>query len=171
LPLENVRFNDRFGRPLPPDLREQLVTAVMAAIAHPKANIDAVLHRAEAIARKVGDGDIDDLSHYATKVLFAVSRKEDFKDRREPIASRPPKAMEILVGPATEGSHSAIEARVLLHELLAQLLPLDREVYVRWREGWNHREISEDLGISQVSSRFRLARPKKKLESLTRSGR
>jgi DNA-directed RNA polymerase specialized sigma24 family protein len=169
--LENVQFTDRLGRPLPPNLREQLVAAVIAAIAHPKANIDAVLNRAEAIARKVGDGDIDDLSHYATKALFAVSRKEGIKDQREAIAFRPPKAMEILVGPATEGSHSAIEARVLLQELLAQLLPLDQEVYLRWREGWNHREISQDLGISQVSSRFRLARAKKKLESLTRSGR
>jgi DNA-directed RNA polymerase specialized sigma24 family protein len=169
--LENVQFTDRFGRPLPANLREQLVAAVMAAIAHPKANIDAVLHRAEAIARKVGDGEVDDLPHYATKALFAVSRKEDLKDKRNPIAVQPPQVMEVLVSAATEGSPSAIEARVLLQELLAQLLPMDQDVYIHWREGWNHREISQDLGISQVSSRFRLARAKKKLKSLTQSGR
>jgi DNA-directed RNA polymerase specialized sigma24 family protein len=58
-----------------------------------------------------------------------------------------------------------------LQELLGQLWPLDREIYLRWREGWSHREIARDLSISETSSWFRLARAKKKLKSLTTSGR
>jgi len=171
--LENIQFTDRFGRPLPPTLREQLVTAVLRAIAHPKANIDAVVDRAQAIGRIVGDGEknIDDLLRYATKALFAVSRKEDLKQKQEPVMLEPPSRMQILVGAAIDGSDSAIEARILLQELLGQLWPLDREIYLRWREGWSHREIARDLNISETSSWFRLARAKKKLKSLTTSGR
>lgn len=48
--LDHVQFTDRFGRPLPPKLHGQLVQCVMSAIAHPKADIEAVLKRARAIA-------------------------------------------------------------------------------------------------------------------------
>ena len=72
--LDHVQFTDRFGRPLPPKLRDQLVECVISVIAHPKADVEAVLNRARAIAQRAAEGQIEDLRHYATKALFAVSR-------------------------------------------------------------------------------------------------
>jgi len=163
--LDHVQFTDRLGRPLPPKLREQIVECVMSAIAHPKADIDAVLQRAKTIARRAADGQIEDVQHYATKALFAVSRKTSLKREREPVASQAPRQMEILAGAAVEASPSALEDRVLLRELLGSLPESDREVLIRYIEGWEHNEIANDLGISEATSWFRLRRAKKKLAS------
>jgi DNA-directed RNA polymerase specialized sigma24 family protein len=73
--------------------------------------------------------------------------------------------MEILIGSTGERSEAAIEARLLLEELLGKLLPMEREVYVRHVEGWKHPEIAEELGISLTMSWFRLTCAKKKLAS------
>ncbi|MGI8958541.1 MAG: hypothetical protein ACR2IV_02035 [Bryobacteraceae bacterium] len=86
--LDHVQFTDRFGRPIPQKLRDQLVECVISAIAHPKADIEAVLKRAQTIARRAADGQIEDVRHYATKALFAVSRKASLKRERERVASQ-----------------------------------------------------------------------------------
>lgn len=169
--LEQVQFTDRFGRPLPEKLRNQLVECVISAIAHPKADIDAVLNRARAIARRAAEGEIEDIRHYATKALFAVSRKESLKREREPVASKTPQRMEMLAGAAIEASPSAMEDRILLGELLSSLPEMDREVWIRHVEGWEHREIARDLGITEAMSWFRLRRAKKKLASQMAHGR
>lgn len=164
--LDHVQFTDRFGRPLPPKLRDQLVECVISAIAHPKADVEAVLSRARTIAHRAAEGQIEDLRHYATKALFAVSRNASLKREREPVVSRAPQAMETLAGPAIEASPSALEYRVLLRELLSGLQEADREVLIRHMNGWEHREIAQQLGISEATSWFRLRRAKKKLASL-----
>ncbi|MGI9072561.1 MAG: RNA polymerase sigma factor [Bryobacteraceae bacterium] len=169
--LDHLQFTDRFGRPLPPKLRDQLVECVISAIAHPKADIDAVIKRARAIARRAADGQIEDVQHYATKALFAVSRKASLKREREPVASQTPRRMEILAGAATEASPSALEYRVLLQQLLSGLPEMDREVFIRHIEGWEHSEIATELGISEPMSWFRLRRAKKKLASQLAHGR
>ena len=163
--LDHVQFTDRFGRPLPPKLRDQLVECVISAIAHPKADVEAVLKRARVIAQRAAEGQIEDLRHYATKALFAVSRNASLKREREPLASQTPQRMEILAGPAIEASPSALEDGVLVKELLSGLPDSDREVLIRHIEGWEHREIAEQLGISEATSWFRLRRAKKRLAS------
>jgi len=163
--LDHVQFTDRFGRPLPQKLRDQIVECVTSVISHPKADIDAVLERAKAIARRAADGQIEDVQHYATKALFAVSRKASLKWKREAVAYYAPQRMEILAGTAIEASPSALEDRVLLRELLSSLPDLDREILIRYIEGWEHSEIASDLGISEATSWFRLRRAKKKLVS------
>ena len=163
--LDHVQFTDRFGRPLPPKLRDQLVECVISAIAHPKADIEAVLKRARTIAQRAAEGQIEDVRHYATKALFAASRSATLKRERVPVASQTPQRMEMLAGAATEASPSALEDRVLLNELLSGLPDMDREVVIRHIEGWEHREIAEQLGISEAMSWFRLRRAKKKLAS------
>jgi RNA polymerase sigma factor (sigma-70 family) len=169
--LDHVQFTDRFGRPLAPKLRDQLVECVISAIAHPKADIDAVLKRARTIARRAAEGQIEDVRHYATKALFAVSRKESLKREREPVACHTPQRMEILAGPAIEASPSALEDRILLKELLGSLPEMDRKVFVRHIEGWEHSEIAKEMGISEATSWFRLRRAKKKLASQIAHGR
>jgi RNA polymerase sigma factor (sigma-70 family) len=164
--LDHVQFTDRFGRPLPQKLRDQLVECVISAIAHPKADIEAVLQRARVIGRRAAEGEIEDVPHYATKALFAVSRKANLKRKREPVAPQTPRKMEILAGAATEASPSELEYRVLLNELLSGLPEMDREVVFRHIQGWEHREIAEQLGISEAMSWFRLRRAKKKLAAL-----
>ena len=163
--LDHVQFTDRFGRPLPTKLHEQLVQCVMSAIAHPRADIEAVLKRARAIARRAAEGQIEDVGRYATKALFAVSRDASLKREREPIVCQTPERMEILAGPAKDASPSSLEDRVLLRELLSGLPDSDREVLIRHIEGWEHREIAQQLGISEATSWFRLRRAKKKLAS------
>jgi RNA polymerase sigma factor (sigma-70 family) len=163
--LDHVQFTDRFGRPLPQKLRDQIIECVMSAIAHPKADIDAVLQRAKTIGRRAAEGQIEDVRHYATKVLFAVSREANLKREREPIASKSPRTMEILAGAAIEASPSAIEDRILLQQLLSAVSEKDREVLIRHVEGWEHSEIARELGISEAMSWFRLKRAKKKLAS------
>ena len=73
--------------------------------------------------------------------------------------------MEFLAGPATDASPSSLEDRVLLRELLSGLPGTDREVLIRHMQGWEHREIAQQLGISEATSWFRLRRAKKKLAS------
>ena|SRR5581483_7640667 len=163
--LDHVQFTDRFGRPLPPKLRDQIVECVISAIAHPKADIDAVLQRAKTIAQRAAEGQIEDVRHYATKALFAVSRKASLRREKEPVTSQAPGRIEILAGPAIEASPSALEDRVLLRELLDSLPEVDREVLIRHIEGWEHNEIAKELGISEATSWFRLRRAKKKLAS------
>jgi hypothetical protein len=80
--FERVQFTDRLGRPISEKLRDQLVEVFSATIAHPRADIDAVMQRAEAIARAAADGKIDNIQRYATKALFAVSRKESRRQER-----------------------------------------------------------------------------------------
>lgn len=163
--LDHVQFTDRFGRPLPPKLRDQIVECVISAIAHPKADVDAVLQRAKTIAQRAAEGQIEDVRHYATKALFAVSRKASLRREKEPVTSHAPGRIEILAGPAVEGSPSALEDRILLQELLSSLPEADRKVLIRYIEGWEHNEIARELGISEATSWFRLRRAKKKLAS------
>ena len=54
--LGDMEFTDRLGRPLPRKVHDQLVECVTSAIAHPKADIDAVLGRAGVIARRAAEG-------------------------------------------------------------------------------------------------------------------
>lgn len=152
--LDHVQFTDRFGRPLPPKLRDQLVECVISAIAPPKADVEAVLSRARAIVQRAAEGQIEDLRHYATKALFAVSRNASLKREREPVVSRAPQTIETLAGPAIEASPSALELRVLLRELLSGLQEADREVLIRHMNGWEHREIAQQLGISEARAGF-----------------
>jgi DNA-directed RNA polymerase specialized sigma24 family protein len=79
--------------------------------------------------------------------------------------------MEALAGPAVEGSESALEARVLIGELLAKLSPVEREVYLSHAEGWQHPEIARALGITVTMSRLRLSQAKKKLASWLKAER
>src|SRR5215510_11195402 len=116
--FEGVQFTDRMGRPVSEKLRDQLIQVVTTVLAHPKADIDAVLERAQTIAKRAADGKIDNVGHYATKALFAVARKQEQRREQEPISLRPPGVMQVLVGNAIEGSETAIEARVLLGELI-----------------------------------------------------
>jgi hypothetical protein len=111
--LDHVEFTDRLGRPLPQKLHEQLVQCVISAIAHPKADVEAVLKRARVIARRAAKGQIKDVGHYATKALFAVSREASVKREREPLTSHPPRIIEILAGAAKEASPAALEDRIL----------------------------------------------------------
>lgn len=163
--FEGVQFTDRFGRPVPQKLRDELIQVLTTVIAHPRADIDAVLKRARTIARRAADGEIHDVPHYATKALFAVARKEDLKREQEPVSCYSPRMMEILIDSGREHSGATLEARLFLEELLGKLLPIEREVYVRHVEGWKHPEIAEELGISVTTSWFRLSCAKKKLAS------
>ena len=169
--FEGVQFTDRMGRPVPEKLRDQLIQVVTTVLASPDADIDAVLQRAQTIAQKAADGEIGNVGHYATKALFAVARKEELRRGQEPILPSPPELVEALVGHAIDGSESAIEAQVLLRELFAKLSPIEREVYIRYAEGWEHTEIAKALGISVAMSWYRLMCAKKKLASCLKSER
>jgi DNA-directed RNA polymerase specialized sigma24 family protein len=170
-PVTLNRLVDRQGRPLPQKIHDELVNVVMRVIAHPDADVDAVMERAQVIGSRAAQGEIDDLPRYASKALFGVARKERKHARNETELLHSSDEMEALAWSSREGSLSAIEAGILVRELLGKLSPLDRHVYMRHADGWDHKEISKDLGISESMSWFRLHRAKTRLAAWARSER
>lgn len=170
-PVTLDRLVDRQGQPLPAKIHDELVNVVMRVIAHPDADVDAVMERAQVIGSRATAGEIDDLPRYASKALFGVARRERKRSQNEAEVLQSPDEMEALAASSRAGSLSAIEAGILLRELLEKLSPLDRKIYVRHADGWDHKEISKDLGISESMSWFRLHRAKTRLASWARSER
>jgi hypothetical protein len=168
--LEN--FVDSLGRPLPKEIRDELTEAVVKTISHPDSDVPAVVKRAQAIARRALDGEIRDLLRYATKALFAVSRKEQRLAYRRSAITQPPEVMAALAGCAVDGSPAAIEARICLAQLLNALTKSERDVFVRYTMGWKHSRIGKELGISAAMSSYYLLRAKARLNrSLNREER
>ena len=137
--------------------------AVVRTIEHPDSDVSAVVSRAQTIARRALDGEIRDVLRYATKALFAVSRKQKLK-QDDRTTSEPPNVIISLAGPATNGSAAAIEARIILDQLLNALPQLERDVFVRHTMGWKHARIAKDLGISAPMSSYYLLRAKARLD-------
>ena len=75
-PVTLDRLVDRQGRPLPQKIHDELVNVVMRVIAHPDADVDAVIERAQVIGSRAAQGEIDDLPRYASKALFGVAEEE-----------------------------------------------------------------------------------------------
>jgi Sigma-70, region 4 len=165
------RFVDRQGRPFPKKIHDELVEVVTQVIAVPDTDIEAVVERAQVIGSRAAAGEIEDVPRYASKALFGVARKRRLRNQNGSEILLSPDDMEALAGNSRDGSSSAIEARVLLGELLGRLSPLDREVYTRHADGWEHQDISRDLGISESMSWFRLHRAKTRLAAWVKSKR
>ena len=72
------------------------------------------------------------------------------------MSNESPDAMINLAGASVEGSPAAVEARVLLGELLGVLSDMEREVFRRYMSGWGHKQIGKDLGISVAMSSYYL---------------
>ena len=149
---------DSLGRPLPQKIRDELREAIVRVIAHPDADVSAILRRAQVIGRRAIDGEIESVLHYATKVLHKVSRKKRWQLLRKEdcMTNESPDAMIDLAGASVEGSPAAMEARVLLAEVLGVLSDKEREVFVRYTSGWGHKQISKELGISVAMSSYYL---------------
>jgi DNA-directed RNA polymerase specialized sigma24 family protein len=150
-------------------VQDDLAEAVTKVIAHPEADIDAVIERARVIGQRAAEGEIGDVVHYATKALFGVARKERRRAEKNAPITQPPQVIDLLAGAAVEGSPGVIEAQVLLRELLGKLSPVERDVFVRHVLGWKHSEIAKELGISLGMSWFRLQRARERLASLVRA--
>lgn len=162
---------DATGQPLPEHIVDVLADVVTRVIAHPNADIDAVLERAQHIGCRAAHGEIGDLHRYATKALFAVAqRAERIRTQVEADVLR---AIDYIDDGATEGANDrrllAAEACIFLQELLGKLSPLDREVYVRHENGWKLHEIARELGISETMTWLRFRRAKTRLESWAKS--
>ncbi len=155
---------DSRGRTLPKDLQSDMSTAILRTITHPDSDIAAVVKRARTIAQRAIDGEILNVLHYATKALFATARKEQRTFRKESEYCREPRAMIDVAGEAVDGSPAAIEARVLVNELLSSLGDMERDVFVRYTMGWQHRNIGRELGISPAMSSYYLLRAKAHFE-------
>ena len=151
---------DSRGRALPEDLQRDMRTAILRTITHPDADVAAVVKRAQTIAKRALDGEIVDVVHYATKALFATSRKESRLFERESKFCREPNAMIDVAGQAVDGSPAAIEAKILVSELLKSLSKIEQDVFVRYTMGWPHRAIGKELGISAAMSSYYLLRAK-----------
>jgi DNA-directed RNA polymerase specialized sigma24 family protein len=160
--LEN--FVDSLGRPVPKEIRDELTEAVVQTISHPDSDVPAVVKRAQTIARRAVDGEIRDVLRYATKALFAVSRKQQRLSRQDLVSLQPPDIMTVLAGSAVDGSPAAIEARVLLTQLLDELTKTERDVFIRYTMGWKHGRIARELGISAAMSSYYLLRAKAGLD-------
>jgi DNA-directed RNA polymerase specialized sigma24 family protein len=157
---------DSLGRPLPEELQVDLKRAILRAVVHPESDVPAVMQRAQAIARKALDGEIRDVLHYATRALFAVSRKRHrlrLEQTRHVSAAR--RIGEVAVN-AIHGSPAAIEAKILVDQLLNDLPRLERYVFVRHSTGWKHKKIAQELGISLAMSSYYLLRAKARLGRL-----
>ncbi len=157
---------DSRGRALPEDLQNDLKTAILRTIQHPDSNIEAVVQRARAIAGKALDGEIRDVLRYATKSLFAVSRKKQRSFEKETAYCREPQDMTELAGAAVDGSPDAIEARILAQEILNALPKTEREVLLRYTMGWKHSMIAKELGISAAMSSYYLLRAQARLHKI-----
>jgi DNA-directed RNA polymerase specialized sigma24 family protein len=156
-----VQLTGRLGPDVSPEIEEVVAEAVTRAVVHPSANIDAILQRARSIAQEAVKGRIQNVLHYATKALFLVSKNERLKVAAEPIVFWRPDVIYIL--PGFQDTEASIEARLLMEECLASLSPLSRGVVVKNAEGFTHREIAHQLGISEVNSRFLLSRARRSL--------
>lgn len=75
------------GRPVPKELRDQLIQVVTRVLAHLNADVDAVVQRAQMIARRIADGENGNIAHYATKALFAIAH-DAMKRQQAVIESR-----------------------------------------------------------------------------------
>jgi DNA-directed RNA polymerase specialized sigma24 family protein len=159
------RFLDRQGQPFPEDVRTVLVDVLERVIAHPDTDIDAVVDRARVIGTRAVEGRIDDLPRYLTKALFAVAQEKRARSIEQIEVLCPPCDLESLGAKANAERYSSIEAQVLLDEVLAMLSPLDRKVYMLHSDGFEHREIAKQLGISESMSWLRLRRAKSRLAS------
>jgi len=155
---------DSRGRTLPKDLQADMSTAILRTITHPDSDIGAVVKRARTIAQRAIDGEILNVLHYATKALFATARKEQRMFRKESEYCVEPRAMINVAGEAVDGSPAAIEAKILVHELLKSLSEIERDVFVRYTMGWQHRTIGRELGISPAMSSYYLLRAKAHFE-------
>jgi DNA-directed RNA polymerase specialized sigma24 family protein len=151
---------DSCGRPLPKGIKDPLTEAIIKTIARPDSDISAVIKRAQTIARRALDGEIRDVLHYATKALFAVSRKQQRVAQPPIVTAQPPDVIAPLAGTAVNGSPAVIEARILLSELMNDLTKIERGVFVRYTLGWKHSSIAKELGISVAMSSYYLLRAK-----------
>lgn len=164
-PALHMASNDRvdltahLGAKVPEHIREQLAEAVTRAIQHPDADVEAILQRAITIADRAVAGEIQNVLHYATKALFRVAKRKRIQAAKEPLVFQSSEYFDDFS--SDDGTDSAIEAQVLVEELLATLSETEREVYKRWLEGWSHEEISQQLGISKDNSRTLLSRAKR----------
>ena len=66
--------------------------------------------------------------------------------------------------PVTDNNHSAYSVPEGFHKLIEKLPSLSRSVFSLSMEGYSHREISEMLQISEVSSRWYYSQAKKKIK-------
>lgn len=148
---ERVDLSAHLGPEIPDHIKEQIAEAVTRAIRHPDADVDAILQRAKTIAERAAAGEIQNVLHYATKVLFAVSKEQRGKETKEPVVFPGSEYFEEVPHPQT--IDSAVEKRILLEQIFANLSESEREVYKRRLEGWTHEEIGEQLGMTPESSR------------------
>ncbi len=162
---------DSRGRTLPVELRNEMRTAILRAITHPESDVSAVVRRAKTIAKRALDGEIRDVLHYATKALFATSRKHRRLFQKESDFCRDPLAMVEIAGTAVEGSPTAIEAKIFVGELLRSLSQIERTVLLRHTMGWQHRAIGKELNISAAMSSYHLLRAKARLHSQLQGNR
>jgi RNA polymerase sigma factor (sigma-70 family) len=166
---DRVNLSAYLGANVPLHIQEQLAEAVTRAIQHPDADLEAILQRAKTIAERAVAGEIQNVLHYATKALFAVAKKKRRDVAAEPLVFRASEYFDdFRFG---DGDASAIEAHVLLEELLATLSPTERDVYRRRLEGWTHQEISQQLGISTDNSRTYFSRARRMLMNRLRPKR
>ncbi len=103
------------------------------------------------------------------KALFAVSRKQQRLSQRE--IPQPPEVIIQFAGHAVQGSVAAIEAKVLLDQLLNDLPPTERQVFLRHTMGWRHKRIAQELNISAAMSSYYLLRAKAHLDGYLRTQR
>jgi len=157
--------------PLREDLRAELLESVVAAVSRPDSDLDSVLQSASHVAKAAVEGRIRSVKSYAAKAFFTASKRVRTREDRHQLVFEPPEALEAISGESRVGSPAAIEAAILLEELLSPLDPVDREVYVRHVGGWTHKEIARQLGISVRACWYRHHRAKKRLDQIMSAGR
>ena len=159
---DRIDLSGRLGPEIPQHIADELSEAVSRVVSQPDANIDAVLQRTKTIAANAADGRIRNLVHYANKALFGLSKKVRNQAFKEPIDFRPGNQMERF---SNANAESSIQAAILFRELMADLPELGRNVVTKYMYGFSHREIGQQLGISEEDSRFHLASARQRMKA------
>jgi len=101
-------------------------------------------------------------------LLTIVRNRARSHTRREALRATVPMGAEPMGSAPVDPARAAARSELSTHLDLALggLTPIQRSVLVRYDlEGWTHREIAEELGISPVGSRFHLHVARKALKA------
>ena len=150
----------------------------MATLSDPDADVNLLVSTAQGIGERVNQNKIVDLVRYARRSLFRASKREklnrlirDNEVRISELTALSDSECSNLPVEFVSNAHNAIEAKVLVSEILKRISPIERDVVLRFTYGMKHPQIAAELNISAALSRHYLSSARKRLTELLSSAK